>query len=77
MQYRHALVILSIAGLMLLGINEAAAAKCLYGGQAIGAEAAGFDALVFQIFGNPPAIGPDGGIAAFDQPSISVRGDGK
>jgi hypothetical protein len=68
-QYRHAIVTLLITGLMLFGLNEATAEKCIYGGRAISAEAAGFDALAFEIFGNPSADGSNSGTEALDEPS--------
>ncbi len=76
-QYRHAFVILLIFGLVAIGLNEADAQKCLYGSRAISAEAAGFDALAFQIFGNPLAAGQDGSTAALNTPSMPNQGGAK
>ncbi len=53
MKYRNEIGVLFTVALMLYSLAHAGANELLsYGGQALGAEASGFDALAFQIFGD-------------------------
>lgn len=65
MQTRNAIGALFAAAILLFPLAELSADESVwYGGKAIGAEASGFDALAFEIFGGAPPIAPDETIAA-------------
>ena len=60
MKYRNALGALSAAALMVFSLTVAASSDGdWYGSHAIGAEAAGFDALAVEVFGAAATARPD------------------
>lgn len=65
MKYRNALGALFAIALMVFSLVEVAVSEgAWYGSQAIGAEASGFDALAFEVFGGGPTAQFDTRLAA-------------
>lgn len=74
MQYRNAISALFAAAILLFSLTEMTANESVwYGGKAISAEASGFDALAFEIFGSAPAIAPNQTIAASNPLPASLQ----
>ena len=74
MQTRNAIGALFAAAILLISLAQLGANESVwYGGKAIGAEASGFDALAFAIFGGASPIAPDQAIAASESSPPSLQ----
>ena len=74
MQTRNAIGALFAAALLLFTLIQMSANESVwYGGKAIGAEASGFDALAFAIFGSTPPLAADETLAASNPMPASLQ----
>lgn len=74
MQTRNAIGALFSAAILLFSLAQLGANESVwYGGKAIGAEASGFDALAYAIFGGTSPIAPDQTIAASESLPASMQ----